>query len=169
MRYNPSIQKPIFYHLNIEKENGKYVFYKDSNSEVKEGEKEIIEENKKINNLLTESLSYKYEDIFYMTEINQVEFIEDKNYLLNHDFCDIPGVSEYQEFSKIKIQNEEEEGEKEEDDIFYRVDVKNQQIYPIEIFSILRDYIDGGIIILNVENYYFLILHFHHLFHLRQN
>ena len=155
LRYNPSIQKPIFYHLNIEKENGKYVFYKDSNSEVKEGEKEIIEENKKINNLLVESISYKYEDIFYMTEINQVEFIKDKNYLLNHDFCDIPGVSVYQEFSEIKNQNEEGEGEREEDDIFYSVDVKNQQNNLIEIFSILKDYIDGGIIILNVENYYF--------------
>ena len=37
-----------------------------------------------------------YEDIFYMTELNEVEFIKDKEYLLTHDLCDIPGLSEYQ-------------------------------------------------------------------------
>jgi hypothetical protein len=112
LRYNPNIQKPIFYHLIVEKENGKSVFYKDPNSEVKEGEKDIIEENKKINNKLSDSSStFKYEDIFYMTEVNKVEFIEDKDFLLNHDFCDIPGLSEYQKPPEAK---EEKETPKEE-------------------------------------------------------
>jgi len=214
LRYNPNIQKPIFYHLIVEKENGKYVFYKDPNSEVKEGEKEIIEENKNINNILAASLTFKYEDIFYMTEVNQVQFIGDKNFLLSHDFCDIPGLSEYQGTPENKIQNEdkkEESKEKskkdddnidekfakgmkqfgivykpkkpinlhtkvkkrinkeeileakneekkedlEEDDIFYSVDVENEKTYLTEIFSILREYIDGAIIVLSVENYYY--------------
>jgi len=113
LRYNPDIQKPRFYHLKVEKENGKYAFYKDPNSNVKEGEKEIIEENKKVNNLFADSPIVKYEDIFYMTEINEVPFIKDKKFLLNHDFCDIPGLSEYQTTSEDKNKKEEKE-EKEE-------------------------------------------------------
>ena len=213
LRYNPNIQKPIFYHLNVEVENGKYVFYKDPNSEVKEGEKDIIEENKNINSKLADSSStFKYEDIFYMTEINKVEFIEDKHFLLSHDFCDIPGLSEYQktseditpareeketpkeqqieekliesgrrqfgiiykseetidlhskkntdiqEINKEKILEEENEEEKEdgkEDDIFYHVDEGKEKTYLKEIFTILREYIDGAIIVLSVENFYF--------------
>ena len=213
LRYNPNIQKPIFYHLNVEVENGKFVFYKDPNSEVKEGEKDIIEENKNINSKLADSSStFKYEDIFYMTEINKVEFIEDKHFLLSHDFCDIPGLSEYQktseditpareeketpkeqqieenliesarrqfgiiykseetvdlhskknkeiqEINKEKIleeENEEEKDNEKEDDIFYHVDEGKEKTYLKEIFTILREYIDGAIIVLSVENFYF--------------
>ena len=212
LRYNPNIPKPIFYHLIVENENGKYVFYKDPNSEVKEGEKDIIEENKNINSKLADSSTVKYEDIFYMTEVNKVEFIEDKNFLLNHDFCDIPGLSEYQktpedttpakeekeipkeelteeklielgrdqfgiickskevidlhskenkeiqEINKEKIleeENEEEKKDEKEDDIFYNVDEGKEKTYLTEIFSILREYIDGAIIVLSVENFYF--------------
>ena len=81
LRYNPEIKKPIFYHLKAVKENGKYVFYKDPNSEVKEGEEEILEENKKLNNIFADSPVIKYEDIFYMTEVNEVQFIKDKKFL----------------------------------------------------------------------------------------
>ena len=31
-----------------------------------------------------------------MTEINDEPFIKDKKYLLTHDLCDVPGLSEYQ-------------------------------------------------------------------------
>jgi len=215
LRYNPKIQKPIFYHLKVEKENGKYVFYKDPNSEVKEGEKEILEENKKLNSIFADSPVIKYEDIFYMTEVNEVQFIKDKKFLLKHDFCDIPGLSEYQiasddknqkedkkekekpkeeqdedekykekmeigrkrygivyqkkkavnihskkknkEISKeelLEINNEEKKEDIKEDDIFYKIDI-NEKTYLTEIFSILREYIDGAIIVLSVENFYF--------------
>jgi hypothetical protein len=215
LRYNPKIQKPIFYHLTVEKENGKYVFYKDPNSEVKEGEEEILEENKKLNNIFADSPVIKYEDIFYMTEVNEVQFIKDKKFLLKHDFCDIPGLSEYQIASEdknqkedqkekekpkedsdeeekykkmmeigrkrygivyqkkkavsihlkkknkevtkeeiLEINNEEKKEDVKEDDIFYNVDI-NEKTYLTEIFSILRDYIDGAIIVLSVENFYF--------------
>ena len=103
LRYNPEIKKPIFYHLKAVKENGKYVFYKDPDSKVKEGEKEIIEENKNINSMYADSPIIKYEDIFYMTEINEVQFIKDKEFLLKHDFCDIPGLTQYQTPSEEDI------------------------------------------------------------------
>ena len=31
-----------------------------------------------------------------MTEINETPIIKDENYLLTHDLCDLPGLSEYQ-------------------------------------------------------------------------
>ena len=46
-----------------------------------------------------------------MTEINGSSFIKDKEYLLTHDLCDIPGLSEYQE---TQNQSEEKNNEKEE-------------------------------------------------------
>ena len=48
-----------------------------------------------------------------MTEINSIGFIKDKNYMLKHDLCNIPGLSEYQEQNKII--KEEKEVLKEED------------------------------------------------------
>ena len=90
LRYNPKIDKPTFYHLKIKKENEDFAFYKDSSYEPKIGEDKIIEENKNINNVLAAQPKVNYEDIFYMTEINNAIFIKDKEYLLTHDLCDIP-------------------------------------------------------------------------------
>ena len=146
-----------------------------------------------------------YNNIFYMTEINKAEFIKDKEYLLTHDLCDIPGLSEYQtstnedninkkEKNTIQISNNNiskdnqrdnsikrinnenfsyyfknnnteenkinitpyETTEKEEDDFFYQINTENEQSYLTEIFGIIKDYIDGAIIVLSVQNYYFL-------------
>ena len=169
LRYNPNINQPTFYHLKIRKEGEKYIFYKDLN-EVYEGEKNIIEANININKKLSELKLIDYENIFYMTEIKEAPFIKDKNYLLTHDICDMPGLSEYQQnqnekekningkFNKIDNNNEnkvkinDEEG-KFEDDIYYKVDMENKK-YLTEIFKIIKNYMDGGILILNVENYY---------------
>ena len=96
IRYNPEINKPIFYHLKLEKKGEKYIFYKDLN-EVYEGEKDIKEANININKKLYEKREIDYENIFYMTEIKESPFIKDKNYLLTHDICDMPGLSEYQQ------------------------------------------------------------------------
>ena len=47
-----------------------------------------------------------------MTEINNSPFIKDENFLLTHDLCDIPGLSEAQndikEENDIKIQLDNE-------------------------------------------------------------
>ena len=104
LRYNPNITKPRFYHLKLAKEGNDYIFYKDLNSEEVIGEERIIEENININNQLSAQIMTNYEEIFYMTEINESPFIKDKKYLLTHDLCDIPGLYEYQK-NKEKEEN----------------------------------------------------------------
>ena len=49
LRYNPNIEQPRFYHLILKTEKGKYVFYRDKNYNIIQGENNIIEENIKIN------------------------------------------------------------------------------------------------------------------------
>ena len=203
LRYNPNINTPCFYHLKVIKEGNDYIFYKDLNSEEISGEDKIKEEIKNINNELAAKLKIEYEDIFYMTEINEAPFYMDKDYLLSHDLCDIPGLSEYngtngenennkinekeennnvkdkefeeklkkgaEEFGlvikdKEKKEKKEEKEEKDssnnnkigiEDDIFYDINIDNEDSYTTNIFNIIKNYIDGAIIVLSVENYNF--------------
>ena len=219
LRYNPDIKQPRFLHLKVEKNKNKkeYSFYIDPNYEIKEGKQAIIDENKNINNILAASPQIKYEDIFYMTEVNEVEFIKDKEYLKTHDLCDIPGLSEYETTNRIKKEKEEKKVNKEseisekemkekfekemrrgmeqfgiiykpkkpiniknfkekdnekkekiknenknkendnknEDDIYYKTNIENETSYLTEIYKILRNYIDGIIIVLAQDNYYF--------------
>ena len=206
IRYNPNAKQPTFYHLKVKNENGEYIFYKDSSYETKIGEESIIEENKNINTILAAKPVVEYEEIFYMTEINDAKFIKDKDYLLTHDLCDIPGLSEYQEqnnqqkenqitcleveeekvdfddkmlrgvkeFGIIYQTDEEEEKEKnislqeelkqaeikksteDEDELFYNMNIEKENTYLTEIFKIIKDYIDGAIIVLSTENFYFV-------------
>ena len=214
LRYNPNINYPCFYHLIVKKEGEKYNFYKDDNSQKYEGEDSIIKANKDINELNYNKKKINYEDLFYMTEINSTPFISDQDYLLTHDLCDIPGLSEYQnneEFEKknndedkmivskieqikeedkeialvsdlkkdykslldnnlkeAKIEIEQQKKENDiEDDIFNNIKDENEdKTYITEIFKIIKNYIDGGIIILSIDNYqskdnYFLIAKLH--------
>ena len=112
LRYNPKIERPRFYHLKVRNEKGKYIFYKDPNFEQKIGEESIIEVNKRINFELSKIKNVDYDDIFYMTEINNIGFLKDEKYMLTHDLCDIPGLSEYQEQIKVK---KEDKNKKDED------------------------------------------------------
>jgi len=191
IRYNPSIDQPCFYHLKVEKDKDNYIFKKDSQYETKFGKDDIINENKNLNQKLADSPQINYEDIFYMTELNEVEFIKDKEYLLTHDLCDVPGLSEYQDtktktnenkklvyfndFEKIVLKGVEEFGivynkpqelnmndkkqnnlnniEREQDDIYYEVDIE-KKTYLTEVFKIIKNYIDGIIIVLSTENFY---------------
>ena len=189
IRYNPNIDQPCFYHLKIEKDEKNYIFKKDSKYETKFGKEDIINENKNLNQKLADSPQINYEDIFYMTELNEVEFIKDKQYLLTHDLCDVPGLSEYQDtktnenkklvyyndFEKIVLKGVEEFGivynkpqelnkndkkqnnikniEKEQDDIYYEVDIE-KKTYLTEVFKIIKNHIDGIIIVLSTENFY---------------
>ena len=204
LRYNPNITKPRFYHLKLVKEGNDYIFYKDLNSEEVTGEEKIIEENININNLLSAQIMTNYEEIFYMTEINESPFIKDKNYLLTHDLCDIPGLSEYQNnkekeenikeintkngqsdldqkmkkgeeefglFYNVDLLREEEEKDKNnnlinnnnketdkdnnEDDIFYQVNIEKETTYLTKIFNIIKNYIDGAIIVLSLDKFYY--------------
>ena len=182
LRYNPEIKEPCFYHLKVEKQGDDYIFYKDS--KLAEGAENIIEANEKINKELRTQNKTKYEDIFYMIEINEIPFIKDKDFLLTHDLCDIPGLSEYQDNNnnekeknnnEIKnnnktedkilkdkiiedeLKDEEKSNEKEEknfeDEFNSTVNIENEQSYLTEIFKIIKNYIDGAIIILSIENY----------------
>ena len=191
IRYNPSIDQPCFYHLKVEKDKDNYTFKKDSQYETKFGKYDIINENKNLNQKLADSPQINYEDIFYMTELNEVEFIKDKEYLLTHDLCDVPGLSEYQDtktktnenkklvyfndFEKIVLKGVEEFGivynkpqelnmndkkqnnlnniDREQDDIYYEVDIE-KKTYLTEVFKIIKNYIDGIIIVLSTENFY---------------
>jgi len=211
LRYNPDIEVPCFYHLKIEKEGENYIFYKDLSQEIYKGVDSIIEANKKINKELDSKNDFNYENIFYMTEINNIPFIKDKEYLLKHDLCDIPGLSEYQKTRKeddnkqkeqkgenkeevcladsletitkkgeeigldfgigkgiltpqLRVEDNDEhdnkdenkDGKKDEDDIYYTTSIdENNNTYLTEIFKIIKNYIEGGIIIMSVENYYF--------------
>ena len=129
-----------------------------------------------------------------MTEINDSPFLQDKKYLLTHDLCDIPGLSEYQENNenlnneskneeknslnneesrikemkqKLDALEDEEKADREklnkknktqinnkEDDIYYSIRVE-ENTYLSEIFKILKEYIDGAIIVLSIQKYYF--------------
>ena len=214
LRYNPSIKEPIFFHLLVKKDGEKYIFYKDNSQKEIVGSKRITDENKRINEILSNKNNVNYENIFYMTEINESPFITDKDYLLTHDLCDIPGLSEYQEeiqtynenkiekkdifqgemplnndfgstlialrkelgiipqitesknmeinyindksneLSALNLEYYKYQNQKEEDDIYYNIKLEKNS-YINEIFNIIKDYIDGGIIILSIEKYYF--------------
>ena len=204
LRYNPSINTPKFYHLKLKNEEGKYIFYKDQNYSIITGEQNIIEENKNLNKKLSNQNYVNYDDIFYITEINSPGFIKDTEYLLSHDLCDIPGLSEYQDDTNktnedkrddaIKIEEDDNKNEKknnneelvkklgefglsnsflsnndndndfifkkelennDEDDIFNEVNISNESSYLVEIYKRIKEYIDGAIIVLSIENYYF--------------
>ena len=196
LRYTPEISQPRFYHLLLKKEGETYTFYKDPN-EYYEGEENIIEANKNINNKLYGVNDIKYENIFYMTEINTVPFIKDKDYLLEHDLCDVPGLTECQSTPSNVVQNNQTTisksevnlnkangqknkkrdivkdinsqkkekdvemieltnfDQKEEDEIYYNTNNIEKNTYLSEIFGIIKDYIDGAIIIFSIDNYYF--------------
>ena len=124
LRYNPNIKQPCFYHLILSKEGENYIFYKDLN-EIYEGEQIIIDANIKINQRLRNEREKNYDNIFYMTEINDSPFIKDKEYLLKHDLCDIPGLSEEQSTStpKEKIEVVNQVKTFGEDDIYYKSNI----------------------------------------------
>ena len=199
IRYNPEIKEPTFTHLKIKNENGEYVFYKDSLYDPKVGEEKIIEESKNLNSLLSTKSNVDYEEIFYMTEIKDAKFIKDKDYLLTHDLCDVPGLSEYQEQKKLFEEKVEEKNvefddkmeigikqfgivykpkekkntsdlneeikkiesnlsssnNKDEDELYYNMNIDKENTYLTEIFKIIKNNIDGAIIVLSIENFYF--------------
>lgn len=92
IRYNPSVTNPRFFKLILKKdENDNYSFFKNNDSEVI-GKENITSKVKNLNKDLQQK-EPKYEDIFYMLEIGEVNFIE-KEFLKCNDLADVPGVSE---------------------------------------------------------------------------
>ena len=97
IRYNPEVGKnPKFYHLILKNlGNGEYEYYKDPKFNVVIGKENIKEKNKELNEQFKKTDKTSYEDLFYMIEVGEVNFIKDKEYLKNFDLVDIPGVNEY--------------------------------------------------------------------------
>ncbi len=86
--------------MKLKEENQKYYFLKDDLEII--GNDKIKEEIEKINkdNSLIKDL--KFDSLFYMLETN-ITNIENKEFLLNHDFYDLPGINEFiQEETNLK-------------------------------------------------------------------
>ena len=208
IRYNPKINEPRFYHLKVIKNNNKYPFFKDLSYKEIKGKDNIIQANKDLNEQMRKE-KVDYDDLFYMTEINETPIIKDKNYLLTHDLCDLPGLSEYQKDQTYKNESKQEKNEikindddfiqnqnilknifesinedhlkdsnkkeknstkkdkgENEDEFCKKRNIENEKTYLTEIFKIIKDNIEGGVIMLNIENYmnvqnYEIIAKFH--------
>ena len=150
IRYNPEIgNEPRFYHLILRKtRDNEYEYYKDEESEII-GKKEIKEKNLELNDEL-KNKQIPIEDIFYMVEIGQANYI-DKEYLKNFDLVDIPGVSEYLKseqniniMKKFSINIEEEMKE---------FNPEEEKSYLTGIFKIIKNKIKNGIIVFSMDNY----------------
>ena len=128
IKYNPSLTYPSFTHIIPKKnnENNVYDFIVDNNykkidgqnlkideilneEEMKSKIKEmtlikIKEEIKKINKNIRDKESKNeiniQQDLFYLTEVNDIPFTENKNFFLNHCLVDIPGLSESHSIDK---------------------------------------------------------------------
>ena len=95
IRYNPTIDEPIFYNLKLIPKNNnpnEYIYIK--NGEQIKGKKDIKDKIKLINKSLNDCSELKYENLFWMLETNKVN-IENKQFIENYDFYDIPGLNEY--------------------------------------------------------------------------
>ena len=149
IRYKPDIGKsPKFFHLILKnKGEGNYEFYKDENSEIS-GKREILEKNKELNDEF-KNREVPYEELFYMIEVGEANFI-DKEYLKYYDLVDIPGVSEYKESDKNIIRKKYSPNIEEEMKDYNPSDEKN---YLTEIFKIIKNYINNGIILFSIDNY----------------
>ena len=72
--------------------NSNFYFIKDGQEAI--GEKEIVKRISEINKEEGNVKESKYDNLFYMLETNILN-IKNEEFLINHDFYDIPGLSEY--------------------------------------------------------------------------
>jgi len=95
IRYNPNLKDdPKFYQLKLTNIGGdNYTFAKIKSTEIV-GKENIKENIIKLNAKLKLN-DVPFNELFYLLELGNINFIEDKYYLLNYDLVDIPGVSEY--------------------------------------------------------------------------
>lgn len=182
IRYNPDVGKnPKFYHLKLKDiGNGDYDYYKDPDFKEIIGKQEIKQSNEKINQEL-KNKTVPYEELFYMIEVGESSFIEDKEYLKNYDLVDIPGVSEFnvdqtpeekptEDISIFKEEPEdlgaaysafEEENNKSKSIAHFdtiekemeNYDPSKEKSYLTEIFRIIKNKMTNGIIVFSIDNY----------------
>lgn len=182
IRYNPDVGKnPKFYHLKLKDiGNGDYDYYKDPDFKEVIGKQEIKQSNEKINQEL-KNKTVPYEELFYMIEVGECGFIEDKEYLKNYDLVDIPGVSEFnvdqtpeeKPTENISVFKEEPddldaafsafEGENNKSQCIAHFDTIEKEMenydpakeksYLTEIFRIIKNKMTNGIIVFSIDNY----------------
>ena len=183
IRYNPEVGKnPRFYHLKLKNlGNGDYEYYKDQKFKEVIGKENIKEKNKQLNEEFKKKRKTSYEQLFYMIEVGEVNFIKDKEYLKNYDFVDIPGLNEYnpnennfedlspppfdisfEEDDKNKIEHEKSKIKNKQkksvifdtmEDEMLTYDPNSEKNYYTEIFKIIRKKMNNGIIVLSIDNY----------------
>ena len=164
IRYNPEVgNNPKFYHLIVKKTgNGKYEYYKDPNFPEVVGAEKIKAKNIEINSKYKEEKNIPYEELFYMIEVGNSDLIQDKEYLKNYDLVDIPGVSEYRgnENDKDEAPAAGKPKKEEKKNIYDSIeksmmyyDPKSEKNYLTEIFTIIKDKINNGIIVFSVDNF----------------
>ena len=171
IRYNKDAKEnPKFYKLSLLKEENKgYKFYKDKDSEII-GSQKIKKEIKRLNKELNQKVP-KYKDIFYMLELGEAKFIEEK-FLENYDLADIPGVSEdvgkNQNGEKQININNGNSGDAQNaanlnksklgytpstEEELEHCKIENEINYLTEIFKILKNYMKNGIFIFSIDKY----------------
>jgi hypothetical protein len=118
-----------------------------------------------------------YEELFYMIEVGESDFIEDKEYLKNYDLVDIPGVSEYnlnqtpeEKPDEKKLENEEYKDLEAAQSAYEKInnkvvhfdtvekemenyDPSKEKNYLTEIFRIIKNKMNNGIIVFSIDNY----------------
>ena len=152
IRYNSTVTNPRFYKINVKNEgNDNFTFLKVNDSEVV-GKENIRDRIKNLNKELQKQEVPKYEDIFYLLEVGQVNFIETE-FLKNNDLADVPGVSE-----NIKNKENQEKTNSTEDECTLTSEekIKNMNLekeinYLTQIFKILKNRMNNGIFILSVD------------------
>jgi len=181
IRYNENLKEPKFYHLKVikeknfneqedknekkenlinvennadkEKENLCY-FLKDGEESI--GEKNIIKKIEEINKAEKGNQEPKYENLFYMLETN-ITNIENKEFLKEHDFYDIPGLNEYivSDKKEVKEEKKEEEKNKNSNERANEIEeIEEDMRYIKGIFQYLKKKIEREIIIFSSETYY---------------
>ena len=170
IRYNPKLKQPKFYKLKLLQKQGKqneYIYLKEGKDFL--GKKEIKDKIKSINFEQHKSSEPIYENLFWMLEINEIPF-ENKKFMEEHDFYDIPGLNEYMtNEGDIKLNNENQTFQEnpEENNIInqspapIRMQIKNQKQYSTEEKKYYEDfkYIRGIFKYLKgkIENFIFII------------
>ena len=161
IRYTEGLTKPKFFKLILKKdENNNYTFYKKNDSEII-GKDDIKIKVKNLNKELHQK-EPKYEDIFYMLEIGQVNFIE-KEFLKNNDLADVPGVSENIKQEDLKkSQNDSaapnpnmvvENSSQTVEEQMSNIKLENEINYLTEIFKIMKTKMNNGIFIFSVDKF----------------
>ena len=158
IRHKPTLTKPKFYHLVLQNDgNGNYTFYKDNNSEIN-GKDEIRAAIGNINEKL-HKVDPVYEEIFYMLEVGEVNFIEE-NFLKNNDLADVPGVSETMKPNDPNNPNDSAAPKATDNEVEQNTEQKDKTKkmekdinYLTQIFKILKNKMNNGIIIFSIDKF----------------